>query len=73
MNIGATDSEYEENVDQMSFATMLNAADQDEVKPNPTNPTIAIAYDTGMRSINRTTRTTIPIMAIVVGLMASPM
>ena len=43
MNIGATDSEYEEKVAQMSLATMLSAESHDPEMMNPTKPTTPMA------------------------------
>jgi hypothetical protein len=70
-NIGATDSEYEENVENRSFATTLKAPSHDDATAKPTKPTTPIATATGMRSRNTITSTMMPTTAIVVGLTGS--
>jgi hypothetical protein len=69
--MGATDSEYEEKVENKSFATTLRAPSHDDAIAKPTNPTTPIATATGIRSRNMTTSTMIPRTAILVGLIGS--
>jgi hypothetical protein len=43
MNMGATESEYDEKVAHMSLATILRAESHDPETAKPTNPTTPMA------------------------------